>query len=162
MPSHKDLTGADLHEPKGASSATLYSVLTANGVGGTSWTLIGPNNIDSSTLLGNKFFVTMQKENPAGTFTLYLPIPVNCTLSAIYATIDAAPTGANIQVDFYNGTSTLINSTTFTTTATTGDTNTITPSSNNVFTAGSKLRIRNSTAVTTCGSIGFTFVFTAS
>lgn len=37
MANHADLTGADLHEPKGAASAAAGLVMRANGTGGTSW-----------------------------------------------------------------------------------------------------------------------------
>ncbi len=38
MALHKDLTGTDLHEPKGAASATSGQVYVANGAGSGVWT----------------------------------------------------------------------------------------------------------------------------
>lgn len=37
MPAHKDLTGSDLHEPKGVATAAAGTVYTANGNGSGSW-----------------------------------------------------------------------------------------------------------------------------
>lgn len=37
MPAHKDLTGSDLHEPKGVANAAAGTVYTANGNGSGSW-----------------------------------------------------------------------------------------------------------------------------
>lgn len=43
MPTHASLSGADLHEPKGADSANADEVIVADGVGGTSW--ISPSDV---------------------------------------------------------------------------------------------------------------------
>ena len=37
MVEHNTLTGSDLHEPKGASTASVGQLLVADGAGGTSW-----------------------------------------------------------------------------------------------------------------------------
>lgn len=39
---HSNLTGADLHEPKGVSAATAQHVYVANGSGSGSWQLLNP------------------------------------------------------------------------------------------------------------------------
>lgn len=43
---HKNLTDPQLHEPKGASSASLNQVPFADGEGGTSWQSITPDKLD--------------------------------------------------------------------------------------------------------------------
>ena len=45
MPLHKDLTGAELHEPKGVESALSGTVYVANGVGSGSWSNLGGNSV---------------------------------------------------------------------------------------------------------------------
>lgn len=40
MPNHKDLTGANLHEPKGAATAVSGAVYVANGSGSGAWTVL--------------------------------------------------------------------------------------------------------------------------
>lgn len=43
---HKDLTDPQLHEPKGAASATMGSTIFADGAGGTSWKTIEVDDLD--------------------------------------------------------------------------------------------------------------------
>lgn len=50
MPLHKDLTGAELHEPKGVESALSGTVYVANGVGSGSWDNLGGNRVTLTTL----------------------------------------------------------------------------------------------------------------
>lgn len=51
MTVHKNLTGADLHEPKGADTATSGQVYVANGAGSGTWT-------DASSVITNQAFTT--------------------------------------------------------------------------------------------------------
>jgi hypothetical protein len=50
MPEHKDLTGADLHEPKGIASATAGQILVADGAGSGAWT-DSPINIHGEMII---------------------------------------------------------------------------------------------------------------
>ena len=50
MPLHKDLTGAELHEPKGVESALSGTVYVADGSGSGSWTNLGGNRVTLTTL----------------------------------------------------------------------------------------------------------------
>jgi hypothetical protein len=50
MALHKDLSGTDLHEPKGASSASANTVYVANGAGSGAWSIISPASIGWSLL----------------------------------------------------------------------------------------------------------------
>lgn len=50
MPLHKDLTGAELHEPKGVESALSGTVYVANGSGSGSWTNLGGDRVTLTTL----------------------------------------------------------------------------------------------------------------
>lgn len=45
---HSALTGGDLHEPKGAASATANQVYQANGAGSGTWALIDADNISAN------------------------------------------------------------------------------------------------------------------
>jgi hypothetical protein len=58
---HKNLTGADLHEPKGIASATADQVLRADGAGSGSWqTLVIPTGL---------FNITSAEFTSSGTWT---------------------------------------------------------------------------------------------
>lgn len=50
MPQHKDLTGADLHEPKGAATALAGSVYVANGSGSGAWGFTQGNRVTLTVL----------------------------------------------------------------------------------------------------------------
>lgn len=56
MSVHRNLTGADLHEPKGADTALSGQVYVANGTGGGVWT-------DASTIITNTAFTTGDLKN---------------------------------------------------------------------------------------------------
>ena len=53
MPEHKNLTGADLHEPKGAELATAGQILIADGLGGTAWENTGIRVQGEMLIVGN-------------------------------------------------------------------------------------------------------------
>jgi len=61
MPLHKDLTGADIHEPKGIASAAAGRVYVADGAGSGAWTALV---IPSGT-----FIVTTTTFTSSGTWT---------------------------------------------------------------------------------------------
>lgn len=50
MPLHKDLTGAELHEPKGVESAIAGTVYVADGVGSGQWSNLGGNKVTLTVL----------------------------------------------------------------------------------------------------------------
>lgn len=69
MALHKDLTGADLHEPKGASTASANTILKADGLGATSF--VSPltlTNIQYSSV------ITAQNSSSISPTTLDVPI----------------------------------------------------------------------------------------
>lgn len=66
MSLHKDLTGADLHEPKGVSAATSGQVYMADGAGSGSWTTL--------TIPSGLFSISIAGFTSSGTWTK----PANC------------------------------------------------------------------------------------
>lgn len=50
MPLHRDLTGAELHEPKGVESALSGTVYVANGSGSGVWSNLGGDRVTLTTL----------------------------------------------------------------------------------------------------------------
>lgn len=51
MSVHSTLTGADLHEPKGADSASIDTVYVANGAGTGVWKKLDSNQVTPSTFV---------------------------------------------------------------------------------------------------------------
>ena len=61
MPLHADLTGADLHEPKGVDAAPASTVYLANGTGSGAWTKVTAAAVDTSTIKNlNKHWVVVR------------------------------------------------------------------------------------------------------
>lgn len=73
MAYHKDLTGVDLHEPKGADAAATGSVYVSDGAGSGAWTVL---DIPEGT-----FLVQIARFTASGTWTK----PANTFLVRVYA-----------------------------------------------------------------------------
>lgn len=50
---HSAISDAELHQPKGASTAVVNSTIKSNGAGATSWSKIAPPNLTGLTTNGN-------------------------------------------------------------------------------------------------------------
>lgn len=86
MTVHRNLTGADLHEPKGADTALSGQVYVANGSGGGVWT-------DASTIITNSAFTTGDTK-----FTLKTTADTGWILGAS-GTIGDGSSGANVRAN---------------------------------------------------------------
>lgn len=111
MSLHKDLTGADLHEPKGITGASSPAVYIANGSGSGTWRKVAASEV---TLLdaGDRFIATNVEdaliENFKSIFTIdgrftdvstpstiLFPIPVSCTVVSIEMVLGGNITAAD-------------------------------------------------------------------
>jgi hypothetical protein len=133
MVAHANLTGANLHEPKGAASATANAAYIANGSGSGTWTVLKDLN---------KMYLTIRVDalQTAGAHWLVCPLAGNIT--KIYSVIDLAlATGdATIQAaiggtNLTNGLITITQSG-----SAAGDIDSCTPTALNSITAGGALR----------------------
>lgn len=96
--SHKDIAEANLHEPKGVSTATLDTVYVADGLGSGTWTsrfpqgeVVTATNVIDSTENGKTFFLDSATE-----FVSTLPAPAaHLKFSFIVKT---APSGADYTI----------------------------------------------------------------
>jgi hypothetical protein len=70
---HKNLTGADLHEPKGADAATANHVYVADGAGSGTWQKVTSDSLDAtSNPFGAALYHVREQQTAstqAGTFT---------------------------------------------------------------------------------------------
>jgi len=133
MVAHASLTGSDLHEPKGAASASSGQVYVANGSGSGVWTTPATSYI---TLC-----VTFKDISTAG--TQYVASPAAGTIKKIYLTLQGAITGADSSVTFAIG-GTSIDSSTITAAqsgSTAGTTFSSTPSGHNTVSSGSVVSV---------------------
>ncbi len=97
MALHKDLTGAELHEPKGASTAAAGSVYVANGSGSGAWTdrYSGVFGVNTYTLTGKINDVSA----PADHYRFF--VPIRSELVSLSAVLDGAITTANSTLSIY-------------------------------------------------------------
>ena len=160
MAQHKNLLEVDLHETKGASTAPANSVHTANGSGVTSWAKIGPDNINLTTVKNiNTVVLSVSIDEPNGTFTTYVPLPVAATLVGVIGAIDGLPS-ATLNVGVYND-ATPLATLTFATSGTLPLVHTPVVSGTGAsFSAGQCVKILNSSSVASSGKLKITLTFT--
>jgi hypothetical protein len=140
---HRNLTGSDLHQPKGADSASANTTIIADGIGGTSWVKISPTNIDASVKNVNKYVVTVQLDDISTADFILVPCPDACTFTKATIIINNAITSADSTLTFTNSSGPVsVGNLTITNAASAEGTRfTFTPGSNNSFTAGTYLKI---------------------
>ncbi len=110
---HSAITDANLHQPKGASTAAVNTTIKSDGAGGTSWSKVTPPNLNGITTNGS---VGMHIDsNGDGTFNMsYTPhgstyfsnigAPYVQAYGAAYAKIGATTTVSGSPIDFTEAT----------------------------------------------------------
>ena len=143
MPQHSELTGADLHEPKGVDSAPANTVYVSDGVGSGSWTQIPASAVDSSTVKNlNKQWVSVRIGDLASAAVVVVPVPVNATLLSANSCITGAISGGDSVLTFSRAGSATIGTITIAATGSgEGILDTLTTPTNNNFTGPSWLKI---------------------
>ena len=95
---HSTLTGSDLHEPKGASSASTGQIYIANGSGSGTW-----------TAHHNRCVLTVRIDDISSADIVYVVTPIAGTISKIYSVINAAITSGDATVTAKLGSTALTN-----------------------------------------------------
>jgi hypothetical protein len=162
MPAHSTLTGADLHEPKGAATAGLNEVYTADGAASGTWKKVTANMINTGVFFGvNQLVLTAEIEDVSTASSVYLVLPCACTLTKVYTVLQAAITLADSTITVRDhggssaGTITVANAG-----SAAGDIDSLTVSSNNTFTSGQRVRVQTDGASTDTAKLFITLVFT--
>ena len=97
MAQHKDLTGAELHEPKGADSASDGDVYVANGAGSGAWTAIY-----SGIIALNQYFQTSRMDDiSAVNNRVFFDTPVQSEIVSLSAILDGAVTTGDATLSIY-------------------------------------------------------------
>lgn len=102
MPLHKDLTGADLHEPKGAASAAANTVYISNGSGSGTWTKVGPSVLNTSVIAYNRIALTGVLADISSASSVLVTMPLDATIAGITFTLGGVITGANSLISVSN------------------------------------------------------------
>lgn len=143
MARHADLTGADLHEPKGVSSASANTVYVANGSGTGTWKTIDASAIDPVSIKNiNYMQLVVRVSDLVNSSIVVVPVPQNATLLAATSCITAAISGGDSTLTFSRAGAATIGTITIAASGSgEGILDTLTTPANNVFTAPSYLKI---------------------
>lgn len=157
MPTHDSLTDPDLHEPKGASTASANTIYVANGSGSGTWKKPGVSALDYADVLNElqtdidsgdleltgKFYLTAVLPDVSTAGSILVSVPAAATLDKAYITLGAPITVADAVLSFKDATAASIGTdvTVAYTSSATGDKYTFTATSNNVFVAGDYFEI---------------------
>jgi hypothetical protein len=159
---HANLTGADLHEPKGADTASANTVYVADGSGSGTWKKISDQEINSTEVLNvNKTstLATFKDISTAG--SLMIPISFASTLTGITAVLSGTLTGADCTLNVYKKGGLLIGTFVITYTGSAkGDTYQLTPTTNNTFVATDYIEIASDGASTGAQDLSILLDFT--
>lgn len=144
---HKNLSGVDLHECKGAAAAALGTYPKSDGAGSTVWTnpLAAVKNSNLMTFCGQ--FANIS----AAASSIWIPMTTAGKITAVYVTLQNAITVANDVIIVRIAGVTCTGGTITVTQAgsAAGSIFSCTPSALNTVTAGSALEINSSGASTT-------------
>jgi hypothetical protein len=141
MPAHSSLTGADIHEPKGADTASVDTVYVSDGGGSGTWEKLTADSLDETSVKNVNKFQLLYTYTDIGTAkSIYIPIPQDCTLDAATAISQTTPTTSSTILTFRNNGASVIGTVTITT-ATAPASFALTTPVDNTFTAGTYLSI---------------------
>lgn len=152
MPAHSTLTGADLHEPKGVAAASANAVYVANGAGSGTWQTLTTSSLNTSSFFNiNKQWVTTHIVDIGNTEFTLIVFPRACTVNKITTIIDKAiaTTDTILSCTNSNGGASLGTITIAFSGSAEGTVDSLTPGSNNIFTADSYLKITSDGATST-------------
>lgn len=160
MVAHSTLTGADLHEPKGVASASAGTVYVANGAGSGVWQKVGESELNTSEIFPNEISLSVVLPDISAASSVFLPIPMTWTLTAISGVLAGAITVANSTVTFTkNGSGTIATQLVPYTTSGEGVGFDITSLSNNTFIVGDYIKVTSDGGSTTTIPLYLTFIF---
>lgn len=158
MPAHSALTGADLHEPKGVASASANTVYVANGAGSGTWIKVGPDQTNITTVFNQNEDTVMYKYNDIGTAgSKFIPISRACTVQTVTVVLDLLTATASTVLTFKNNSGVSMGTITILSGATAGTVYSLTPASDNTFTAGTKLQIDTDGGTSTASDVSIAF-----
>lgn len=95
MVAHVNLTGANLHEPKGADTANAGEVYVADGAGSGSWTARS-----SGITNYNRVTVSHKLSDISTAHSEWVPMPFSGEIIAIYTALGGAIATANAGISF--------------------------------------------------------------
>lgn len=96
MALHQDLTGADLHEPKGVASAASGRVYVADGAGSGTWKKITTSELDLTNMQNpNTIYLTGVIADVSTASFILIPVPDNCIFVSARLVLGGVIAGAD-------------------------------------------------------------------
>lgn len=160
MAEHRNLTGSDLHEPKGVASASVNTAYFADGSGSGSWRKVTVADLNNTTLFPNLFTVSATITDISTAQTLLVSVPYTSTLRKVVGVLGGPITVANSTITLLqNGGSTTTSLTVNYTGSAKGSDVVVSPSVNNTFVEGDFVEISTDGASTDAAGYYLTLVF---
>lgn len=143
---HSALTGAELHEPKGADSALSGQLYKSDGAGSGSWSHDFQRQVISVFIPGEN---TTTRTTTEAEYNVYIRVPYACTINNIYVSADLpyltlTSIGSQTITTYNHAGSALTGGAITVAAGNVGSNSNLTPSGNNTFAAGELLRVRRS------------------
>ena len=150
MPQHSALTGSDLHEPKGADAASADTVYVANGAGSGTWEKVTADSVDQTSLKNvNKGLIVVTIPDVSTSSFILVPFSVALTVTKITSVLYGTIATADATLSCTNNGSASLGSIVIEDSGSgEGDIDSLTPGSNNSFTANTYLKIETDAAST--------------
>lgn len=151
MVQHSSLTGSSLHESKGADTAAVNTIPTSNGAGGTTWQKVAIDSISTGLAAKIQDTITIHLKDISGTTNSdnigYVVFDRAGTVKQVYSCIaNPVITADNVLTCANNSGSSMGTITVAFTGSAAGDVDSLTPASNNTFTAGQKMSVTSNGA----------------
>jgi hypothetical protein len=151
MALHSALTGADLHEPKGIAGASANTLYVADGAGSGAFAKIDTDNIDTGSIKNvNKYKIVLAIEDLSSTSSeAFVVFPEACTVTEITTVLSGAISSTDAVLTFTKQSVSSLGTVTIAQSGSAeGDVDSLTPASNNTFTALQYLKVAVTTATT--------------
>lgn len=140
---HNTMTGADLHEPKGAGAASANTVYVANGSGTGTWQKISTSEIDATFNNSNLVALNLHHDDLSTATSHFVVAPIAGAITKIYSVIDRNLAGSDTVLSFeIGGVAVTGGDITITQSGSAaGDVDSSTPSAANVVAAGQAIEV---------------------
>lgn len=148
---HSSLTSTELHEPKGADAAAANTVYVFDGAGSGAAAKIDADNIDTSSIFNtNKYKIVLVIEDLSTTASeAFVVFPEACTVTEITTVLSGAVSGTDAILTFTKQSVSSLGTVTIAQSGSAeGDVDSLTPASNNTFTADQYLKVAVTQATT--------------
>lgn len=140
---HSTLSGSDLHEPKGAASASADTVYVADGSGSGAWAKIDSANLDSTSIFDSNIYHISVPFLDIGTAgSVWVPVPHASTLQSVLSVLQGAAATTDTILTVANTAGSTIGTITIAFTGSAGgDVDTLAAAVNNTFSANTFVKI---------------------